>query len=95
MSQSKHNTPTPPATEEEIATLREEFDEMYIAVSTYNGDRTFHIPDEEGQTLCIEHTNRMNSNGHRLKPKPLDAYPPGWNPWCKHCLDVWREQEEE
>lgn len=76
-------TPIEEPTAAEIEAIHEEFEEV---VSTATG--TLHPLDANGEPVC----SISESHGTTCwsKPKPIAAYPPGFKPVCKYCIEVWR-----
>jgi len=85
-----------PATDAEIDSIRNTYDDLYINSSSHSSSNTvFHIPASVDNTpLCTAHTNH-SKQASELVRKPQDVYPRGWHDWCLLCVQVWREEIDE
>jgi hypothetical protein len=87
------------ATDLEKRALREEYTEIVLSKGTNSAGKIFHIPTEDEGTeikcrskKCRKPSKNSNQHYQDWKRKPLSAYPKGWRPWCKMCVEVWRNE---
>lgn len=86
-------------TENETKRIRSEFDSVIVATSPGGGDKTLHIPAEnKDKPACMnrrQHTGNSQLGAREVAylKKDMACFPPGFYPWCKYCLEVYRKGE--
>lgn len=83
------------ATNLEARALRTEHSEIVVAASPSGDRRVLHIPDgSKEQPACQReydgHTQNKRAETFYCR-KSVAVYPRGYKPWCKYCVDLYRD----
>jgi len=74
------------ADEETLEAVWNDFDTFWVGSSSNSSKGSIHL---------FEHCSMLRNRTDKKKPKPVSAFPVGYNQPCRHCVYLWEHNEIE